>query len=588
MKKQQESRETGSRRLGRREFLGTGASSALALGAATRPPPPASAGNCPLPDFPSEIPLRQQYYRNWSLNLNVPSVWWASPQSSEDVVLLANWARTHDYALRPVGQSHNWSPIVITNRPAPCKVLLVDTEGLKGEPEFHPGPFPSATFGVGTTVEEATAFLETLDNEGLGAAPGFTFQNMTAPGKVTLGGVLAVGAHGTGVPWRVAEPDLNGCLSNLILSFEAVVTDPVSESEAYVLKHFERNHPDASAFLVHLGRAFLTRVTLRVVPNFYLQVDNWYPSAQTLFESPSNAPSQESIASLLDDFGRVEVTWFPYTDNPWVKTWKLQPQRIEPQVPGPYNYPWQTISLPLNNLIKFLLFLVPSLTPLFGRLGLVLSQRNAPQGALLNGKSRDVLLYVERDTLRVGAFSYALQVRRDQVQDASRALFLKYTEMLESYRARGAYPVNGPLEFRFSTMDHQTDLGVAGADPPALSSCRSVSPNDPELDTVIWFSILTIPGTRDSNEFFAELETWMLERWGQHGNNVIRPEWTKGWAYGRRSGPWTHRGILKRTIPGQFNQPDNKPVFTWTRQTLQAYDKHHLFTNRFLDGLLPG
>ena len=26
----------------------------------------------------------------------------------------------------------------------------------------------------------------------------------------------------------------------------------------------------------------------------------------------------------------------------------------------------------------------------------------------------------------------------------------------------------------------------------------------------------------------------------------------------------------------------------WTRRTLQAYDKHNLFTNRFLDVLLPG
>ena len=502
---------------------------------------------------------------------------------------LANWARAHGYTLRAVGHSCNFSPTVVTNDASRCDVLLVDTAGLKGEPEFHPGPFPAATFGVGTTVEEATAFLETLDNEGTGAAPGFTFQNMTAPGSLTLGGALAMGAHGTGVPWKVDEPDLNGCLSNLLLSFEAVVSDPGgSDPDAYVLKRFERNHPDASAFLVHLGRAFLTRVTLRVVPNFYLQAVNWYPSAQTLFEPPTTAPSTESISTLLDDYGRVEVTWFPFTERPWVKTWEIQPLRIEPQVPGPYNYGWQAISLPINFLIKRILFAAPALTPRFGQLTLAIAERNAQEGAMLNGKSRDLLLYVEPGTLRVSELSFALQIRRDQVQEVANALFVRYTGLLERYRARGAYPVNGPIHIRFGTMDRQAELGVAGASPPALSSCRSGRPDDPELDTIVWFSVLTIPGTPHSNEFFEKFERWMLRRWGRRDDNVMRPEWTKAWAYRKQTGPWTNRRILEKTIPAQFNQPEGNPAFEWARRTLQAYDKHNIYTNRFLDVLLPG
>lgn len=583
--------ETGAQSSGvnRRKFLGASGAGALAVGAAGRRPRTDSVEDCPPPDFPPEIPLRQQRYRNWSRNLSVPGVWWATPQRPEDVVTLANWARTHDYSLRAVGFSHNFSPLVVTNEASPCKVLLVETNRLEGEPEFHPGPFPAATFGVAATVEEATTFLETLDNEGTGEAPGFTFQNMTAPGTLTLGGVLATGCHGTGIEWKVEEPDLNGCMSNLVLSFEAVVTDPDGpDPDAYVIKRFERNHPDASAFLVHLGRAFLTRVTLRVVPNFYLQADNRYPSAETLFEAPTSAPSRDSISALLDEFGRLEVTWFPFTDRPWVKTWQIQPGRIEPQVPGPYNHSWQNIGMLVNSLIKLALLAVPSLAPWLGRFGLSTAERFAPEGAVLNGKSKDLLLYVESNTLRLEVFSYALQLRRNQVQDVSRALFLQYTEMVERYRSRGAYPVNGPLELRFSSMDHQAELGVPDASPPALSPCRSVRPDDSELDTVLWFSLLTLPGTRHSNEFFREFEIWMLRRWGRRNNNVIRPEWSKAWAYRKRSGSWTNRRILEKTFPAQFSQPDDEPVFEWTRRTLQAYDKHHLFTNRFLDVLLPG
>jgi hypothetical protein len=102
---------------------------------------------------------------------------------------------------------------------------------------------------------------------------------------------------------------------------------------------------------------------------------------------------------------------------------------------------------------------------------------------------------------------------------------------------------------------------------------------------VLWFTLLTYPGTLHSNEFFGELEAWMLGRWGRPGRNVLRPEWSKSWGYGEQ-GAWTNRRILQSTIPRQFSQPG--PVFERARRTLQAYDKHHLFTNRFLDLLLPG
>jgi hypothetical protein len=287
----------------------------------------------------------------------------------------------------------------------------------------------------------------------------------------------------------------------------------------------------------------------------------------------------------LNQYGRVEVTWFPFTDRPWVKTWRLRHERIDPQVPGPYNYPWQRVSLFVNRLFQWILFAVPALTPAFGQFVLSTTRQFGPDGALLHGKSRDLLLYVEAETLRFDEFSWALQLRRDQVQATAHALYLRFTEMLERYRLRGWYPVNGPMDIRFSTMDRQDDLGLPGASPPALSVCRSIRPRDPGLDTVLWFTLLTYPGTPHSNEFFGELEAWMLGRWGRPGRNVLRPEWSKSWGYGEQ-GAWTNRRILQSTIPRQFSQPG--PVFERARRTLQAYDKHHLFTNRFLDLLLPG
>lgn len=544
------------------------------------------------PNFPSGIPVQLTSFEDWSLYTDVAHIWTANARSEADVVTLCNWARDEGYAIRALGHAHNWSPLVVPNgTPSTAKVLLVDTSRLTGTPTFQfIAGVPTATFGAGTTVEAATLFLESVDNGGTGAAPGYSFLNMTAPGALSLGGVLAIGAHGTGVPWAVSEPALNGCLSNLVVSLRAVVTDPEgSNPDAYTIREFERSEADTAAFLVHLGRAFLTEVTLRVVPNYYLQVTNRYPAAETLFQAPvpGGALPDEALATLLDDYGRIEVIWFPFTDSPWVKTWERKDGRITPQVPGPYNYPWANrISKLESNIIKAAVHAFPSWTPAFGKGQLFAATEEAPAGAVMNGTARDLLLYVEDSTLRVTACGYALQLPRGDVQAAASAFYVQFTTMLESYRRADNYPINGPVELRFTTVDRQTDLGVPGASPPSLAATHSVDPGDATLDTVFWVDALTLPGTPHSNEFFVELETWMRSTWGSSTPNRLRPEWSKGWAYTADGGPWTQPDLIGSEIPAAYDQgPDAPLTFAWTRQTLAKYDAHNLFTNAFLGSL---
>lgn len=58
-----------------------------------------------------------------------------------------------------------------------------------------------------------------------------------------------------------------GTTSNKIVSLMAVVWDQDS-SKNYTLKAFQRTDTDSSAFLVNLGRAFLTDVTFIVGNNY--------------------------------------------------------------------------------------------------------------------------------------------------------------------------------------------------------------------------------------------------------------------------------------------------------------------------------
>ncbi len=307
-------------------------------------------------------------FTDWSHFIQVPNVPIARVETPEDVAAICNWAAANGYTVRAVGESHNWSPLLLVNAQAAGKVMLVDTKNLNTTSFAVVNDIPLATFGTGINLETATQYLQ-LISTGPGAANGYSLPHMPAPGNLSLGGMLAIGAHGTCVPSGTGEPDLMGSLSNLIVAFDAVVTDPAGPTpDTYTVRHFSRSETDAAAFLVHLGRAFLTAVTLRVVPNYYVQLEPLFPAVTDLFASPATVPlPSQAFSTLLDTYGRVEVLWFPFTDQGFVQCTKVQPTAIQPQVAGPYNYPWMNdISPTDSDLIAIAIQAFPHITPFFG------------------------------------------------------------------------------------------------------------------------------------------------------------------------------------------------------------------------------
>ncbi|MFF3746673.1 cholesterol oxidase substrate-binding domain-containing protein, partial [Streptomyces kronopolitis] len=78
---------------------------------------------------------------------------------------------------------------------------------------------------------------------------------------------------------------------------------------------------------------------------------------------------------------------------------------------------------------------------------------------------------------------------------------------------------------------------------------------------------------------FRELEQWIWQNYtGSYA--TVRPEWSKGWAY-TDSGPWTDTSVVAGTVPAAF---DN---WRTARETLNSYDPSRVFSNAFLDTLLP-
>jgi FAD/FMN-containing dehydrogenase len=141
------------------------------------------------------------------------------------------------------------------------------------------------------------------------------------------------------------------------------------------------------------------------------------------------------------------------------------------------------------------------------------------------------------------------------------------------------------VEIRCSGLDRASDVKVPSSGSPQLSALRP-RPDRPEWDTAVWIDVLTIFGTPDSIAFYREMEQWMLGNYtGSYA--TVRPEWSKGWAYSSTAG-WSDPTLLGTTYPNglRTGQPASDNWDT-ARATLNTYDPHRIFSNGFVDTLLP-
>lgn len=555
----------------RRGFLRSAAALAVVPVLLTADPAVAAAE---LPDFPAEVGLYRSAYRNWVGEITADGLWACAPTDADQVLSVVNWAWRHGWRVRPRGSSHGWSPLTIesgTTSDAP--VLLVDTAPHLTGLALDSRSAVRASTGI--TLEALLTFLE---GHGLGltASP--------APGDLTLGGALAVDAHGTAVPAHGEERTAGhtfGSLSNLVLELTAVVWD--ADTGAYVLRTYTREEADCAALLTHLGRALITEVVLRVGANANLRcLSRTDIPAGELFGAPGSGG--RTFASFLDASGRAEAIWFAFTEFPWLKVWSVEPTRplTSRRVSSPYNYPFSdNVPTVVADLVgRIVSDAAWYLAPVLGNAQLVAAALGltATLSADIWGPSKNTLLYIRPTTLRETANGYAVLTSRAQVQRVVHEFTAFYKKRLTAYAALGRFPVNGTVEIRVTGLDHPTDTELSGARAPLLSALRPSTAHT-EWDTAVWLDVLTLPGTPHAEEFLRELEQFLLRSYD--GTDALaRVEWSKGWAYTERAG-WSDEEVLGTAIPGSFGES------VWGRAagTFDRLDPHRVFGNAFLDRL---
>jgi FAD/FMN-containing dehydrogenase len=286
--------------------------------------------------------------------------------------------------------------------------------------------------------------------------------------------------------------------------------------------------------------------------------------------------------------GRVEAIWFVFTDKPWLKTWSVAPTKplTSRHVVAPYNYLFSdNVPKPVSDLADLLITGAWALTPTFGQLQYTTAATGltATLTSDLWGASKDLLLYVKPTTLRETANGYAVLTSRAEVQRVVSDFAAFYEDLLLSYRDRGLFPVTGQVEIRVGGLDDPAHVDVPGARTPALSAVRPRG-DHPEWDVAVWFDVLTFPTAPGAAAFYRELEQFFFTRYtGAYA--ATRAEWSKGWAYTDEAA-WADRTMLTSTVPDTYRQgPD--PSWDAALASLDAHDPHRVFSNPFLDVLLP-
>lgn len=547
-----------------------------------------------LKNFPANIPLYRQQYKNWSGESKLESAWTCSPKTPTDVIRVINWAYKNTYKVRPKGMSHNWSPLMLDDQQKTESVLLIDL--VKSINRIQVLSNGIVTAEAGALMED---ILEAMESRDLG------FVATPAPGDLTIGGVLAIDGHGTGVPALNEHPQHGqtyGSLSNLITSITAIIFNP--QTETYIAKVFKRDDHDIAALLVHLGRAFILSVQLQASTNRALRCESLtHIHEKELFAA--DAKAGYTFSHYLDQSGRVEAIWFPFTDYPWIKVWTVTAKKPKTSkiVRRPFNY-WFSDNLPpaVTDLIHDIVVKGHGhLTPHFGHFQFKVSQLGlrgtrlsgvsniltdglvSTQTQDLWGLSKNLLLYVKPTTLRVTANGYAVITSRSNVQRVIHDFCEDYKKRVAVYRAMNRYPMNGPVEIRVTGLDHASDSIVPNAKTAILSAIKPC-PDHPEWDCAVWFDILTLPGTRHSAAFYAETEQWMLQRY--QGDSLIRPEWSKGWGYTETTA-WANPSYLKRDIPQSHAQGQPADLnINAAKDIFDRLDPHRIFTSPLLDKLL--
>ncbi|ADO71924.1 D-arabinono-1,4-lactone oxidase [Stigmatella aurantiaca] len=330
-------------------------------------------------------------WSNWADTIEFKPEYFFQPTTFDDLLSAVSHAAQGKLPIRAVGSGHSWSLGAVPGAQAyqpgeQVKGVLIDLGNMKPEncradPYLKAFYFKDANDTIYVAAPPGTPQGWLADNAANGndrqheyssEHPDAALSSMGPAPDITLGGFIANGCHGTG--W-VHPP-----VSDLVVAIEVLTIDAtgrvvprsftVSAELAQVLTQngIFKSTPEVSpdvmrALRVSLGAlGVISRFVLQLEPLFHVGVLDEVADVEEIFPADGD-PS--ALATLVTSSDYVEIFWFPYNKQLWIKRFqrlKDTPPRYVSKVVG-FNTIVSILTELTDGLLGDLFELAPKVTP---------------------------------------------------------------------------------------------------------------------------------------------------------------------------------------------------------------------------------
>jgi L-gulono-1,4-lactone dehydrogenase len=398
--------------------------------------------------------MKRERWKNWAGNLRC-SCEVAAPRSLEEICQVVKGAAGSGRRIRAAGGSYSWAPLV------PNEDLIVRLDQLDR--------VLNVDDSAGTIEVECGVRVAGLTR--VAAEHGLTVVSPTLFPKPTVGGAIAVGAHGT--------DRRRGGMADAVVALKMV------DAEGNV-RVVGQDDPDMGAARVALGTlGLIYSVTFELLPQFDVATQiRILPVERVL----------DQFEDLQESCDFLEMFWFPFQRDMWVYMMNRTTARRDP------SSWWSRLARNINTgiqrvasqrFIPWIASHAPRLTP---TLNSVASRMAFHAGFSIEPASK--AFHFQRAYAKCWEMEYGVPST-----DAARA-WREGIELVEHYARSELYPVNLTLHGRFT----------------GPSNCW-IAPNHGR--PTCYIDVTTAMGTPHWESFFREIE----RRWCKITG--ARPHWGK-------------------------------------------------------------
>lgn len=400
-------------------------------------------------------PIPRYHWHNWNDNLRCTADLYR-PRGLHELRDAVRRAARHG-RIRPLGASCSWSPLV------PTSGSLIDLSQLRGMYETSHDGAPAVRVEAGATVRDLVRFTR---------ARGLTLISPTIYQDISIGGAIAVAAHGTG-------------LRTSTMSDEVVAMTLVdARGDLHHLSAADGELFDAAR--CSLGALGVVHdVTLRCWPEFHLHVEDRLIDIDEVLSG---------LSDILRTYEFLELYWFPFTDRMWCKMMSRTDQReraasLANRLRLGFTYACTYASC--NAVLPLLGRAAPELTPIFMQL--------APRLSMIPGQAvapASSAFHYQRAYPKCWDMSWAVPL------DESERAWRRTIDLVERLARADKFPINMVVHARF--------IGPSAA---LLAPAHRQAICDIEVVT-----------TRNTPDVDAFYEPWAAEMLAIDG---ARPHWGK-------------------------------------------------------------